>query len=285
MPIDKEVIERLKARKKLLEKRKGREVNITPRGGVFPKSIERGYTKELLKFVRTIQKNVNEVFFKSSTLSRVLETSKRELGTRFDTFDEDIDEMLRILNLKVIGDLPDSVIERIAERHGLDVSAKSATIIRSQYKSVTGVDIFLNEPWLRPKIKTFTASNVRLIKGVREESLKKLEGVIFRGVSRGQSLKQIREEVQKTLNVSKNRAKLIARDQTASLNGELTKLRQESIGIRKYRWQTSQDERVRDEHRDNSGRFFSWSDPPSTGHPGEDINCRCIAIPVFSSIK
>ncbi len=38
------------------------------------------------------------------------------------------------------------------------------------------------------------------------------------------------------------------------------------------------DERVRPSHRMNDGRIFSWSDPPDTGHPGEDHNCRCEAI-------
>jgi len=277
--------EKLKKRKAMLEKRVKREVNIMPRGGVFPKNIERKYSKDLLRLMAGLAKNVRETFFESGMLSRVLSRAKQELNVRQDTFDEDIEDLLRTLNLKVIGDLPDSAIERIAERHGLDVSQKSATIIKSQYKSVTGVDIFFNEPWLRPKLKTFTSSNVRLIKGIRDEALKNLEGVIFRGVSRGQSLADIQKDVQKTLGVTKRRAKLIARDQTASLNGELTKLRQQEVGVTRYRWQTARDERVRDEHVDNSGQFFEWSDPPSTGHPGEDINCRCIAIPVFSSIK
>lgn len=47
----------------------------------------------------------------------------------------------------------------------------------------------------------------------------------------------------------------------------------------RYVWRTQRDERVRPSHRMNDGRIFSWSDPPDTGHPGEDYNCRCEAIP------
>ncbi len=47
----------------------------------------------------------------------------------------------------------------------------------------------------------------------------------------------------------------------------------------RYVWRTQRDNRVRRSHRENEGRIFSWSDPLATGHPGEDYNCRCEAIP------
>lgn len=46
-----------------------------------------------------------------------------------------------------------------------------------------------------------------------------------------------------------------------------------------YVWRTQHDKRVRTSHRVNDGRIFSWSDPPPSGHPGEDYNCRCEAVP------
>lgn len=78
-----------------------------------------------------------------------------------------------------------------------------------------------------------------------------------------------------------SRAKLIARDQTSKMNGAFNQARQTSLGIDRYVWQTSGDERVREEHQANDGQVFSWNDPPATGHPGEDINCRCVAVPYF----
>lgn len=46
-----------------------------------------------------------------------------------------------------------------------------------------------------------------------------------------------------------------------------------------YVWRTRRDERVRTTHSRNGGRLFRWSAPPDTGHPGEDYNCRCEAVP------
>lgn len=47
-----------------------------------------------------------------------------------------------------------------------------------------------------------------------------------------------------------------------------------------YRWHTSGDDRVRPSHAANEGKIFAWANPPATGHPSEEANCRCWAEPV-----
>ncbi len=46
-----------------------------------------------------------------------------------------------------------------------------------------------------------------------------------------------------------------------------------------YIWRTQSDNRVRSSHAANNGKIFAWNNPPETGHPGEDYNCRCVAEP------
>ena len=46
-----------------------------------------------------------------------------------------------------------------------------------------------------------------------------------------------------------------------------------------YIWRTSGDTKVRASHAANNGKIFAWVNPPETGHPGEDYNCRCSAEP------
>ena len=84
-------------------------------------------------------------------------------------------------------------------------------------------------------------------------------------------------------------AALIARDQTAKMNSAFNQVRQVELGIRRYEWSTSLDERVREDHAALNNQVFRWDEPgPCKGaidgepcHPGEDIQCRCVAIPVF----
>lgn len=96
--------------------------------------------------------------------------------------------------------------------------------------------------------------------------------------------------------VSENRAKIIARDQTSKLQGILTQVRQESIGIDEYLWRNSKDQRVvgnpsgrypkgnaiHMNHWVREGKRYKWSDPPADGHPGQAILCRCWAEAVLN---
>ena len=59
---------------------------------------------------------------------------------------------------------------------------------------------------------------------------------------------------------------------------------QREMGITHYVWRTQGDDKVRSSHAVNNGRIFAWDDPPATGHPGEDYNCRCVAEPYKGDI-
>jgi SPP1 gp7 family putative phage head morphogenesis protein len=96
--------------------------------------------------------------------------------------------------------------------------------------------------------------------------------------------------------VEKDRALFIARDQTSKLNADLTKQQQADAGVEEYVWDSSGDSRVRPCHAALNGKTFNWNDPPemwyetkkgrvNTGrrcHPGEDYQCRCVALPKFN---
>ena len=78
----------------------------------------------------------------------------------------------------------------------------------------------------------------------------------------------------------------IARDQTSKTIGKFAQARQEQVGVKEYVWSTSGDERVRPTHVANDGETFAWdAPPPETGHPGEDILCRCTALPVLDGVR
>jgi SPP1 gp7 family putative phage head morphogenesis protein len=100
----------------------------------------------------------------------------------------------------------------------------------------------------------------------------------------GTRVEDLRDALIARGNVSESRADLIARDQTLKLNGAINQARQTSVGIDAYVWSTAGDERVRDEHAELDGQTFQWNAPPSVGHPGEDFQCRCIAMPVISEL-
>jgi SPP1 gp7 family putative phage head morphogenesis protein len=150
---------------------------------------------------------------------------------------------------------------------------------------IAGVDIgdVLNDQTIKAALLDKVDENVKLIKTLPKDYYADVKKKVLQGVNRGDDFFSIREDLEKIESFnSRYRPELIARDQMSKLTGELNKLRQEDLGITHYTWRTSKDSRVRDSHRKNDGKEFSWASAPAgTGHPGEDILCRCIAEPVF----
>jgi SPP1 gp7 family putative phage head morphogenesis protein len=137
-------------------------------------------------------------------------------------------------------------------------------------------------------LAVWVADNVGLISTIDQRYFADVEDVITKGYRAGTSTKTITAELSDRYGVSQSRAKFIARDQVAKLNGKLTETKQTKLGIREYTWSTSHDERVRPDHRALDRRVFQWTDPPvvnrKTGqraNPGGDYQCRCVAIPVL----
>lgn len=56
------------------------------------------------------------------------------------------------------------------------------------------------------------------------------------------------------------------------------------MGVETYVWQSAKDERVRTDQQNKQGKTFRWDDPPSGGHLGEPIRCRCTALPNYADV-
>ncbi len=128
----------------------------------------------------------------------------------------------------------------------------------------------------------FARENVDLIKTVPERYFASLAELVSEGAMSGRRHESIAKDIVARFDVAKSDAKRIARDQVGKLLGEMNRARQVAAGVPRFVWQTSGDERVRDEHSHLNGQSFDWSDPPSEGIPGEPIQCRCGAAPDFS---
>lgn len=127
-----------------------------------------------------------------------------------------------------------------------------------------------------------TQANIDLITSIPAQYLDKVGQAVSENFVEGMRWEDLAKTIEQVGDVTESRAKLIARDQTSKMNSSFNEERQTSLGIDQYIWQTSGDERVRPEHAANDGQIFDWDKPPATGHPGEDIQCRCVAIPYFN---
>lgn len=125
----------------------------------------------------------------------------------------------------------------------------------------------------------FVTDHSRLIKSVQREQLDKINLGLKRGIREGRLLESMSRDIQQATGLSECRARLIARDGVLSFSGDLTRYHQKSAGIKRYRWQTSRDERVRKSHRARNNIVYDWDGPGP--YPRSEVCCRCDAIPVL----
>ena len=139
---------------------------------------------------------------------------------------------------------------------------------------------------------------VNLIQSIPIEAGLRAQSIAFRAAVAGQraepdksTIDQLMKEMGMTEEVATNRARLIARTETARATAAINETRARQAGSNQYRWRNAGDEAVRESHKKYhgkplDGRIFSWDEPPTlsdgmTGHPGTFPNCRCYAEPVF----
>lgn len=125
------------------------------------------------------------------------------------------------------------------------------------------------------------------IKDWAPEQVQRLRGMVEKMAKSGYRRTALRNLIQSEWGVTSNKAKFLARQETGLFLAKLRRERFLEAGIQRYRWSTSRDERVRDRHAHLHGKVFTFGDPPVTddignrNEPGEDYNCRCVAIPLY----
>ena len=181
-----------------------------------------------------------------------------------------------------------SQAENIANGFVSRGDAQNHAEVSTNLKNQTGIDLsayLRNSPNIAERVNTLTAGNVQLIKSIRSQYLDKVQNAVMQAMVKGALNKDLAAQIKDLGKTTEKRAMFIARDQSSKLNAALTQARHEDVGIKKYMWSTSLDERVRDSHADKEGLVFEYTNPPAdTGHPGHDFNCRCVAIPVLDDL-
>lgn len=141
----------------------------------------------------------------------------------------------------------------------------------------------------RENIASDYSENLKLdIKKWSDENILKLREQVQENANKGLRSESFSKIIQDNYKTSKSKAKFLARQETSLLMSKYREERYKAAGIKKYRWVVTHDARLRDDHADLDGEIFSWDEPPiidtktgRRGHPGEDYNCRCLAVPVL----
>lgn len=216
-------------------------------------------------------------------LPRLSAEAQAMFPTKLDDWVSEAENILAQILQQVLEGTGDA--DDIATGIAHDVSDANMDGFKRQLKVVFGTDVVqIPQPWLNQQVKSFAAENTKLIKSIPEQYLDRVGNLIQKEFRQGTDHRKIAVEIQETFDVPRNRAKTVARDQVGSLNGTLTQLRNQEMGLAEYEWLTAGDERVRASHAERDGKTFRWDKPPPDGNPGQPINCRCTALPVVTDL-
>lgn len=260
-----------------------------PKIWLFPINAERTYVNDLHKIVDQIEE-AQDKFYTPSAINFLIRERNifipADAQVKIDAWEDGAERLSNRAEEETNRLVTLGLILLIADKSALAVNQMNLKQWLEVMQSAMSVMIHQREPWIPSTLNSYIKTNVSLITRMKDEHLKAVSEILQLGISGGLSQSEISKMIQTKTQVTRNRADRIARDQTGKLNGQLTQLRQTGIGISRYSWRDSRDNKVRASHRLHSNRTFRWDQPPiGTGHPGQDYNCRCWAEPVFKDIQ
>jgi SPP1 gp7 family putative phage head morphogenesis protein len=231
-------------------------------------------------------------------LKKVAKASAGIVNSHVDGVDiRDTDEMMKIL--RDYAKRLEPWARRQAEKLVSEVERSNKRAYAMKSKELGGLlkqEIYNSRVGLEALAKI--TEQVELIKSIPIELGLRAQGIAFRAATEGRRAEPDKDIIDSLINemgmteeVATNRARLIARTETARATAAINQDRAVQAGSIQYRWRNAGDAAVRDSHKylhgkPLNGQVFYWSDPPTlddgmTGHPGTFPNCRCYAEPVF----
>lgn len=257
-----------------------------PRGSA-PTGVALAYLQDLLRMLNRARELLDQAL--QPRFEALLAKAHRHdaAGLEDDDFADEVDRLVSDVFHTVKAEFGKERAKATAAKAARAASDASKRQTTAQLHAALGVDPLFAEPWMESKVSTFVAENVALITRVREEYRGRIAADLIRSIRTGARHEELAAVLEDDFGWAKNKAALVARDQTLSFFADLNKARQTDLGIKRFIWRTSGDDRVRDQHAERDGEVYTWED--GTGEkgdafPGEAINCRCTAEPVVDDL-
>lgn len=277
---------------------KGKDEIICPYVPKFPVAAEREYLKLTNEYMKLLKESVEECmpelaevlrreFVTDSKESEAELKKKRAAGfaSVAPSIEAVFQKITRVLEQKI------SLFD-IRRRMNLIAGATRKLTVKEWKRAIgkaIGIDIFEDYymgDFFQKEIEKWISDNVDLIRSIPKDALGEMRQMVYEGYVNGRSVTAISKDIQKRYQVNKSKARLIARDQMGKLSADINKAQQMDAGIKEYQWRTAGDSRVRESHKRLDKKIFSWDKPPEVApgrycHPGQDYQCRCIAVAVL----
>ena len=249
--------------------------------------IQHRYNAELQRIVRGVREDINSVL-----IPAIRALQRQYMG---DAWSDDVKSIFNRIREKWSSPAFKALADRIASQF----VRNAGTINAERFKKSVGIDVYGDSPELQDYLSASIFDNTRLIESIPSQYLDQVESIVYTNMRAGLRSSAIVDEIQSRFGVTRNRAVMIARDQTAKVNGDIAEKRMRNVGFEYFQWLTSSDERVRDRHREIADKVteygpgvYRWDNLPLSDDgepikPGSDYQCFPYEskLNVFSGVR
>lgn len=274
----------------------------------YPYGIEQKYYRQLKSFYKPLTDYVSNYI--SSHIESLLRGDSEEFhldaipGDSFRGMIYDIEDWLS-LYMPDISEIPEGSSNVLLTSLG-KTADEAMEFGNKEFTKTLEKGIYVKmpttAPWWDDMKKSWAEDNYTLITSNAKNYVSKINTLTEQAIVNGYSHSKLKEEIKKaTESLSDKHCKLLARDQMGKLNGQITEAQMQEIGLEMYVWSTSSDDRVRDSHAVMEGLLCryddatvcsydngkTWVPRPSNAvelHPGQDIQCRCVALAYYPEL-
>lgn len=260
--------------------------------GVFSGSFDRAISAELRK--------LGAAFDKRSGVYRIDQSKapgwvKAEAGL-YQTTAREANRAVKAKLEEVLAGLDEAVVRRSLDAEKMVSEVDSGFVKSTRAISVSPEVSFAG----REEIAREYTANMKLwIKKFTAEQIVELRAIVEGNAEEGYRFDKLIGGIKNRYEVSRSKAKFLARQETGLYMSQHRRQRFADVGIMRYVWETSGSNRVRDgkdghgNHKILNGKVFSYKDKApaqfmSSGkpcNPGEDYNCECIDRPILDAAE
>lgn len=243
------------------------------------------YNAALQRIARAVRKDIDEVI-----VPLVKQYAPEYVQDSTPTLDGWADTIARALQF-LIGKWLSPPARQAAESIASEF-VKSQMRVNSRGRRSFGIDVFSNSQQAVDYLEAATFQNAMLITSIPAQYLEQVQNIVMTNMRAGMRPSFIEKALSEQFGVTSRRAKMIARDQSSKVQGELNKRKQQAVGFQYFKWVDSHDQRVRHRHREIADKVtdygkgvYRWDDLPMSDkgepiQPGSDYQCRCVAVAV-----
>jgi uncharacterized protein with gpF-like domain len=229
--------------------------------------------KHIDKMIRETLRAVKELFSSDDYLGIAMDEN---IGIRARVVTNQLTERFKQLFVKVSAPAVNKMID--------STDKASANSLKSSLSDKFSIKTDIMTPVLREQIAAGAAGAASLIKRIPEDYLGSVGGEVFRAITQGKGLPDIKADLDKYGVKVKNWAHNVALDQTRKTYKTLNAARMQAVGIEEFMWRHSGGSNHPNLYHKNvlHGQIFKFADMPiidkktgTRGLPGDWYFCRC----------